>query len=212
MTGPPCTIWRAKISATLSREASTLPSRRTLPPDANTICSATLLVAPITEAGATDLSVESSTTRAPCSVAIRVKSLVAKILLAIAASGCPSISGTCLKAAAWKTICGAWVARISSSSASSDTLPRIGDIAHAAPEFAAEAAAQSRSRAKRLLSEASRRTSFAGPSSPKRIANAEPMDPPAPVIRIVCRRSRSSASGAGDGSRGRARKLCQSMS
>lgn len=96
VSGRPAAIWRAKTSVTLPREASMLPRRRAVPPDVRTICSAMRLVAPIMEAGATALSVESSTTRAWLATAAAIMSSVAKMLLAMAARGWSSMMGTCL--------------------------------------------------------------------------------------------------------------------
>ena len=104
VTGPPAAIWRLKIGTTEPDEASTLPKRTVanrvagyLTAEASTAHSASAFDAPITVAGMTALSVETSTnvdTRA--SPATRATTRVASALLRIASTGLCSIIATCL--------------------------------------------------------------------------------------------------------------------
>ena len=71
------------------------------------MASAIRLVAPMMLVGATALSVETRTKRStPAPSATSTSVRVPTTLLVTASSGCSSISGTCLWAAAWKTIAG----------------------------------------------------------------------------------------------------------
>ena len=99
VTGPPAAIWRRKIGTTEPEEPSTLPNRTVayrvagcLAAAASTAHSASALEAPITVAGLTALSVETSTNvPTPVSPAIRATSRVASALLRIASTGFCSI-------------------------------------------------------------------------------------------------------------------------
>ncbi len=104
VTGPPRAIWRRKIGTTLPEEPSTLPKRTALytvpgqraaaPSSAS---SASALEAPITVAGATALSVDTSTKRStPSSPHTCAITRVAIALLRTASTGLASISPTCL--------------------------------------------------------------------------------------------------------------------
>ena len=104
VTGPPAAIWRRKIGTTEPDEPSTLP-KRTLAKRvsgyresaASTAHSASAFEAPMTVAGATALSVETSTNvRTPASPATRHITRVASALLRTASIGLLSISPTCL--------------------------------------------------------------------------------------------------------------------
>src|ERR1700753_2295013 len=108
VTGPPAAIWRRKIGTTEPDEPSTLPKRTVayrvpgyLADAASTAHSAHALEAPITVAGRTALSVETSTkVFTPSSPAILATRRVARALLRIASTGLASIIATCLYAAA----------------------------------------------------------------------------------------------------------------
>ena len=78
------------------------------------------LVAPMMLVGATALSVEIRTKRStPAPSAASTSVRVPTTLLVTASSGCSSISGTCLWAAAWKTIAGCSAAKIARSRSAS---------------------------------------------------------------------------------------------
>ena len=101
------------MGMTLPADPSTLPNRTEVMrvllrrPCSRSTISAMRLVAPITELGRTALSVEMSTRRsAPTASAMRATFCVPKTLFFTASSGASSMSGTCLWAAAWKTISG----------------------------------------------------------------------------------------------------------
>jgi hypothetical protein len=104
VTGPPAAIWLRKIGITEPDEPSTLPNRTVVKRvcskrrcAASTAHSASALDAPITVAGATALSVDTSTKRlAPDSPAAAATMRVATALLRTASIGFSSISGTCL--------------------------------------------------------------------------------------------------------------------
>ena len=113
MTGPPRSICFLKSGTTLPADPRTLPNRTAvkrvtdLRARSRTISSATRLVAPITLAGWTALSVEIRTNRsAPQASAIRAAFSVPNTLFLTASSGASSISGTGLWAAAWKMTSG----------------------------------------------------------------------------------------------------------
>ncbi len=104
VTGPPRAIWRRKIGTTEPEEPRTLPKRTVANFvsgqrcwAASTANSASAFDAPITVAGCTALSVETSTKRlAPASPATRATSRVARALLRTASTGLRSMSPTCL--------------------------------------------------------------------------------------------------------------------
>ena len=104
VTGPPRAIWRRKIGTTEPEEPRTLP-KRTLTyfvagnrtSSAATAHSASAFDAPMTVAGATALSVETSTNaRVPDSPATRATTRVAIALLRTASTGLASMRPTCL--------------------------------------------------------------------------------------------------------------------
>src|SRR2546423_1793672 len=121
VTGPPAAIWRRKIGTTDPDEPRTLPKRTVAKRvcskrccAASTAHSASVFEAPITVAGLTALSVETSTKRfTPVSPAAAAAIRVATALLRTASTGFSSISGTCLYAAAWKTTAGRCSPKIS---------------------------------------------------------------------------------------------------
>ena len=104
VTGPPAAIWRRKIGTTEPEEPSTLPKRtvaKRVPgwrsAAASTAHSASAFEAPITVAGETALSVETSTNvLTPASPAMRATRRVASALLRTASTGFSSIIPTCL--------------------------------------------------------------------------------------------------------------------
>ena len=104
VTGPPWAIWRRKIGTTEPDEPSTLPNRtdeKRVPFQrfcaASMAHSASAFDAPITVAGLTALSVDTSTNRsAPASPAADATMRVATALFRTASTGFSSISGTCL--------------------------------------------------------------------------------------------------------------------
>ena len=114
VTGPPFLICSLKSGITEPLEPSTLPNltaaNSVLLPDCAIICtisSQQRLVAPMTLVGLTALSVEIMTNfSTPCLSAICATLSVPKMLFLQASSGLVSIKGTCLCAAAWKTILG----------------------------------------------------------------------------------------------------------
>src|ERR671936_801210 len=95
VTGPPAAIWRRKIGTTDPDEPSTLPNRTDAyavsgnsAPAASIAHSASAFDAPITVAGDTALSVETSTNvRTPASPATRAITRVASALLRTASTG-----------------------------------------------------------------------------------------------------------------------------
>src|SRR5437764_10564079 len=104
VTGPPAATWRRKIGTTDPDEPNTLPNRTVAyrvsgyrSAAASTAHSASALEAPITVAGLTALSVETST-NVPTwvSAAILAITRVASALLRIASTGLTSIIVTCL--------------------------------------------------------------------------------------------------------------------
>ena len=104
VTGPPAAIWRRKIGTTEPDEPSTLPKRtaqNAVPGKrwsaASTAHSASALEAPITVAGSTALSVETSTKAFVAdSPATWHITRVASALLRTASTGFSSIRCTCL--------------------------------------------------------------------------------------------------------------------
>ena len=104
VTGPPDAIWRRKIGTTDPDDPSTLPKRTTVKRVAGKRCcaastahSASALEAPMTVAGLTALSVETSTKRLASEIPAAPATMrVATALLRIASIGFSCIRPTCL--------------------------------------------------------------------------------------------------------------------
>ena len=113
VTGPPAAICSRKSGTTEPAESSTLPNRTTEKRVAELssifwiTSSPSRLVAPMTLVGRTALSVDMKTKRAtPMLSATRARLCVPSTFVFTASPGALSISGTCLRAAAWKTSLG----------------------------------------------------------------------------------------------------------
>ena len=110
--GPPAWICFRKVGITLPRLPSTLPNRTAQNTEwpfwrLRTTCSASHFDAPMTLAGLMALSVEMNTNRSvPADTAASARLAVPRTLVVNASAGCSSSTGTCLWAAAWKTISG----------------------------------------------------------------------------------------------------------
>ena len=137
--------------------------------------SASALVPPITVLGSTALSVEIRHTRSTWWRVARSASVaVASALLAIAWMGLISIIGTCLYAAAWKTISGRCAVNTCSIRSASRQSATTG--VGACPR-----SRSSRSISKRLFSAWSTMTRLLGPTAATCRQSSDPIDPPAPV-------------------------------
>ena len=192
VTGPPFSIWLRKVGITLPDELSTLPKRtatkrvgtsRRWPSD-STIHSQIAFDWPITvlridglvgrdEHEALDLELGRELAR---------RRVVATTLLRTDASGCVSISGTCLYAAAWKTIVGRYFSK---------TSRRIAFASFTSTSFGtagvkSRSSTSSRSISNSAVSALSTRISRAGPTRAIWRQSSAPIEPPAPVTSTVC--------------------------
>src|SRR3954468_17255886 len=217
VTGPPSAICRRKIGTTEPDEPSTLPKVTVANfvfvqrcAAASTAYSASALDAPITVAGCTALSVETSTNRAtPASAATRAMSRVASALLRTASTGLSSISATCLYAAAWKTTVGRCCAKTSRIRSPSLQSAR---TAASTDGWTWRSPASSRWIRKRLSSAWSMSTSRRGATRAIWRHSSEPIDPPAPVTSTVSplRYAPTRSSSMRTGSRPRTSSTCTS--
>ena len=191
VTGPPFAICLRNVGMTLPDEFSTLPKRtptkrvdtsRRWPSD-STIHSQIAFDWPITVCGLTALSVEIRTNRSTSnSAASSATTFVATTLLRTDASGCVFISGTCLYAAAWKTIVGPYFSNTSRRIAfASFTSTSLGTAA-----VKSRSSTSSRSISKSGVSALSTRIRRDGPTRAICLQSSAPIDPPAPVMSTVC--------------------------
>ncbi len=138
---------------------------------------------PITVFGLTALSVEISTKRSTSkSAASSATIFVATTLFRTDSSGCVSISGTCLYAAAWKTIVGWYFSKTSRRSA----VRFLTSTSFGIAAVKSRSDTSSRSISNNGVSALSTRMSLVGPIRAIWRQSSAPIDPPAPVTRTVC--------------------------
>ena len=106
---------------------------------------------------------------------------VATTLFRTDSSGCVSISGTCLYAAAWKTTVGRYFSNTSRRSA----LRSLTSTSFGTAGVKSRSATSSRSISNSAVSALSTRISRAGPTRAIWRQSSEPIEPPAPVTRTV---------------------------
>ena len=152
-------------------------------PKDSTIHSQSAFDWPITVFGLTALSVEMSTNRSTSNSADSSATVrVATTLLRTDSSGCVSISGTCLYAAAWKTMVGLYFSKTSRRSA----FRSLTSTSFGTAGVKSRSSTSSRSMSNSAVSALSTRISRAGPTRAIWRHSSEPIEPPAPVTSTVC--------------------------